>query len=350
LFNLRKNKNCVHIMILLLLIFLIFLHSFIGFEDVFKMERIIQLSEDVVVGSISDLVVRGDGKFIISDPMSNAVFVFGRDGKFLSKIGSVGSGPGEFISPNKIALDEKGNLYVEDRGNRRINVYDSEGRFKFSFKLEKGPLFSLKVNSGRIYAYCSAGIGKDERIIYIYDDRGRLINKFGLLPKFMWDFPFVISGGGMVIDSSGLIYQVHPVEYVVNKYSPDGKLLACFEMKSSLYKAPNKPDIETIQIEYQKWLNSWTPVSGLYIIDNKFLIILVSLGKEGKQKRFAMDIIDLNGQVFKSDILFTLSENATIIGSYGDSFYIAEQPPPDNKGNLPNFRIIEYKIKLGSKR
>ncbi len=214
---------------------------------------------------------------------------------------------------------------------------------------EKGPLFSLKVNSGRVYAYCSAGIGKDERIIYIYDSGGQLVNKFGLLPKFMWDFPFVISGGGMVVDSSGLIYQVHPVEYVVNKYSPDGRLLARFERRSSLYKAPNKPDIETIQIEYQKWLSSWTPVSGLYIIDNKFLIILVSLGKEGKQKRFAMDIIDLNGQVFKSDILFTLPENATIIGSYGNSFYIAEQPPPDNKGNLPNFRIIEYKIKLGSK-
>ncbi len=120
-------------MILPLLIFLIFLYSFIGLEEAFKMERIIQLSKDIVVGSISDLVVTVDGKFIISDPMSNAVFVFGRDGKFLSRIGGVGSGPGEFISPNKIALDEKGNLYVEDRGNRRINVYDSEGRFKFSF-------------------------------------------------------------------------------------------------------------------------------------------------------------------------------------------------------------------------
>ena len=332
---------------LLLLLFLMSFENYTKFEDVFKKAREISLSNDVIIGSIADLVVTSRGEFIISDPIGNAVLVFGNGGKFLRKIGNFGSGPGEFRSPNRIAVDEFGNIYVEDRGNRRINVYDGSGNFKFSFRLEKGPLFSLKVKGNYIYTYCPAGIGRDERVIYIYNGKGELVKKFGNLPKFMLDFPFVISGGGMVVDSVGSVYQVHPVEYVVNKYSIDGSLLNRLVGKSQFYKAPTMPDIKTIQAEYQKWLDSWTPVSGLYLLEDKFLIVLTTLGKEGRQKRFIIDIFDLEGKLLKGDIFLSLPESATIIGAYGDGFYIAEQQVFDEKGNLLNPKIIEYKIKSG---
>jgi hypothetical protein len=107
------------------------------------------------------------------------------------------------------------------------------------------------------------------------------------------------------------------------------------------------PDIKTIQAEYQKWLDSWTPVSGLYLLEDKFLIVLTTLGKEGRQKRFIIDIFDLEGKLLKGDIFLSLPESATIIGAYGDGFYIAEQQVFDEKGNLLNPKIIEYKIKSG---
>ena len=38
--------------------------------------------------------------------------------------------PGEFNTPHSIAADAQGNIYVADRGNRRIQVYDHDGNFK----------------------------------------------------------------------------------------------------------------------------------------------------------------------------------------------------------------------------
>jgi len=316
----------------------------VKFEDIFKKVDLIQLSSDVVVGSISDLVVTKEGNFIISDPIGNSVLIFDRHGKFLKRIGNVGSGPGEYRSPNRLAIDKHGNIYVEDRGNRRINIYSPAGEFKNSFKLQRAPVVSLNVDEeGRVYTYCPAGIGKDEFVIYVYSRDGELINRFGLLPEFMWDFPFVISGGGMVIDEKGFVYQVHPVEYVINKYSRDGKLIKRFKGNSSFYKAPYLPDLKTIQTEYQRWLDSWTPVSGLYLLEGKHIIALLNLGMDKNgSKKLCMDIFNLDGEIIIKDIEILMPKNYSVIGACKDGFYFLEQIPPDEKGNLPNPRVVKY--------
>jgi sugar lactone lactonase YvrE len=43
--------------------------------------------------------------------------------------GKKGSGPGEFDTPHSIALDSKGRLFVADRGNSRIQIFDQDGKF-----------------------------------------------------------------------------------------------------------------------------------------------------------------------------------------------------------------------------
>jgi len=48
---------------------------------------------------------------------------------FVSAWGSQGIGPGEFNEPRDIAVDAKARLYVADTGNRRVQVFDSEGQF-----------------------------------------------------------------------------------------------------------------------------------------------------------------------------------------------------------------------------
>ena len=49
---------------------------------------------------------------------------FTKDGEFVKSIGSRGNAPGQFSTPHTIAADAKGNIYVGDRGNRRIQVID----------------------------------------------------------------------------------------------------------------------------------------------------------------------------------------------------------------------------------
>jgi DNA-binding beta-propeller fold protein YncE len=52
-----------------------------------------------------------------------------KDGNWIKSWGELGSGPGQFLQPHSIATDSHGNVYVADRGNRRIQVFDDDGKY-----------------------------------------------------------------------------------------------------------------------------------------------------------------------------------------------------------------------------
>jgi DNA-binding beta-propeller fold protein YncE len=71
-----------------------------------------------------------DGDIFISDGYINSrIAKADKDGNWIKSWGNRGTNPGEFNTPHNIAADAKGNVYVADRGNRRIQVFDSEGKF-----------------------------------------------------------------------------------------------------------------------------------------------------------------------------------------------------------------------------
>jgi sugar lactone lactonase YvrE len=53
---------------------------------------------------------------------------FTRDGKYIKEWGRLGTGPGEFRTPHALAFDSRGRLFVADRGNHRIQIFDQEGK------------------------------------------------------------------------------------------------------------------------------------------------------------------------------------------------------------------------------
>lgn len=78
----------------------------------------------------TDVAVLPDGSFYVADGYINTrVMRFSADGSFLYQWGAQGSGPGQFDTPHGLALDAAGRVYVADRGNARIQVFDPRGRF-----------------------------------------------------------------------------------------------------------------------------------------------------------------------------------------------------------------------------
>ena len=81
----------------------------------------------------SDVLVAPSGDIFVADghgPGSNARIVkFSADGKFIKAWGKEGTGPGEFNNPHSLAMDFKGRLFVADRGNSRIQIFDQGGQF-----------------------------------------------------------------------------------------------------------------------------------------------------------------------------------------------------------------------------
>jgi peptidylamidoglycolate lyase len=79
----------------------------------------------------TDVAVEPDGTFYVSDGYGNArVAKFAPDGTFLKSWGTLGTMPGQFITPHSIALGPDGNVWVADRGNARVQVFDTEGNLQ----------------------------------------------------------------------------------------------------------------------------------------------------------------------------------------------------------------------------
>jgi sugar lactone lactonase YvrE len=81
----------------------------------------------------SDVIVAANGDIFVADGHggnSNARIVkFTKDGNFIKAWGKKGIAPGEFDTPHGLAFDSKGRLFVADRNNNRIQIFDQEGNF-----------------------------------------------------------------------------------------------------------------------------------------------------------------------------------------------------------------------------
>jgi len=80
----------------------------------------------------NDVITNERGEIFVCEGHSDAATAPGRlvkldrTGKFIKETGKRGSAPGEFIQPHALAFDSKGRLFVADRSNNRIQVYDQD--------------------------------------------------------------------------------------------------------------------------------------------------------------------------------------------------------------------------------
>jgi DNA-binding beta-propeller fold protein YncE len=79
----------------------------------------------------TDVAVSPSGEIFVTDShrngRNNRVVKFASDGRFIKEWGRKGSGRGELSEPHTIAMDSRGRLFVGDRENNRIVIYDQEG-------------------------------------------------------------------------------------------------------------------------------------------------------------------------------------------------------------------------------
>ena len=86
----------------------------------------------------SDIVVAPSGDIFVADGHggdTNARIVkFSKDGRFITAWGHKGSGQSEFDTPHGLAMDSAGRIYVADRSNDRLQIFDQDGKFIAEWK------------------------------------------------------------------------------------------------------------------------------------------------------------------------------------------------------------------------
>jgi hypothetical protein len=145
----------------------------------------------------TDVAWDAQGNIYVTDGYGNArVAKYAPTGKWLKNWGSRGTGQGQFNIVHGIAIDAQGNVYVGDEGNKRVQVFDTEGTFKTQFTnvgaptalcLTRGPQPVLYV------AHTGDPDGMEDAAIYKVDLKGNVLGKFGSAGKLPKEFGLVNS-------------------------------------------------------------------------------------------------------------------------------------------------------------
>jgi DNA-binding beta-propeller fold protein YncE len=88
--------------------------------------------EDGLLFEPTDLTINADGEIFVLVGHGRGtpqLLKYDRHGDFIKKWGGLGTGPGEFDTPHSIVVDQEGLIYVADRQNRRIQIFDDEGGY-----------------------------------------------------------------------------------------------------------------------------------------------------------------------------------------------------------------------------
>jgi DNA-binding beta-propeller fold protein YncE len=92
---------------------------------------------DNVFNQPTDVAWDSKGNSYFSDGYVNSrVGKANAKGEWVASWGSLGTGPGQFDTPHGIAVSPADEVYVADRGNRRIQVFDTEGKYLREFTID----------------------------------------------------------------------------------------------------------------------------------------------------------------------------------------------------------------------
>ena len=155
----------------------------------------------------TDVAVAENGEIYVADGYVNSrVVKFSPEGQFLFDWGQKGDQPGELDTPHGIAVDRQGRVYVADRGNGRIQIFEGDGTFleQWTRPQMRRP-WGLDIGSdGALYVADGGDLvhrGKKERILR-FSPEGNLLDQWGSFGRydgqFYWAHDVAVAPSGEV--------------------------------------------------------------------------------------------------------------------------------------------------------
>ena len=144
------------------------------------------------------VAVAGDRVFVC-DCGNHRVQVLTRELQPVKQFGSRGSGDGQFIEPESIAVDSEGMLYISNCGNHCVQVFTRNGQFVRSFGMK---------GSGQGELNRPRCVYVDASYVYVADDSNNRVSVFTKEGQFITSFGegHITGPNGVFVDSDGFVY------------------------------------------------------------------------------------------------------------------------------------------------
>ena len=169
-----------------------------------------------------------NGDIYVSDGYGNArVHRYSPDGKLLTSWGEPGSGPGQFNIVHNICCDASGWVYVADRENHRIQVFDGGGKYQTQWNNVHRPCGLCMCCAGTESLFYVGELAPGQEFsnrdwphlgprVSILDQQGRLVARLGDFGGPSIPSPF-IAPHGVAVDSQGSIFVAELSGAVIGK-------------------------------------------------------------------------------------------------------------------------------------
>jgi hypothetical protein len=178
------------------------------------------------------VLVAPDGSIFVAQSHTNnykgtpRVIKFDKNGKFIKQWGSSGTGPGEFGMPHCLAMDSKGNLYVGDRDNNRIQIFTQDGKLLGQLTQFGRPSGIVIDRNDVMYVTDSESTNKDgyghnpgwQRGIRIGSVKDGVVTDFIPDPDSTMETTGTSAGEGIWADGKGAVYSAEVKQKAVVKY------------------------------------------------------------------------------------------------------------------------------------
>ena len=164
------------------------------------------------------------GNVYVADEWLNRISIFTKDGEWVGKWGTEGSGDGAIKSPSGMVFDADDNLLLVDSQNNRVQRFTKDGKFISSFG-------SQGSGDGQFNLPCGIDVDSDD-YIYVADWRNDRIQKFTKDGAFL--MAFGSSGSepgefnrptGVAVDRTGMIYVADWGNERMQMFDPAGKFV-----------------------------------------------------------------------------------------------------------------------------
>ena len=154
------------------------------------------------------------GEFYVSDGYVNSrVVKYSRDGEYLTQWGRKGTGDGEFDLVHDVCLDPRGRVYVADRTNARVQIFDGDGKFLGKWT-DVGSPWGLCYVARENAIYMADGV--NNRVVKL-NLEGKVLGVLGSFGKTPGKFDFAHN---IAVDSTGAIYVAEIKNWRVQKFEP----------------------------------------------------------------------------------------------------------------------------------
>lgn len=154
---------------------------------------------------------------------NSRIMKFSGDGTFIRTFGSLGSGDGQLKEPHAIALDSRDRVFVADRRNSRVVVFDKDGRFIAAWK-QFGVPSGVAIRNDILYVTDSESSDDRSKPAYNGCKGGIRIGSVrdgkvtAYIPPPPVADPNLPPAEGIAVDSSGVIYAAANQQNDVKKF------------------------------------------------------------------------------------------------------------------------------------